>query len=67
MKATKPSSVLLEEKLRDDIEESKFIGRGLASIARAEASGRWISAEDVIAKLEAKVAAARERRDKQSS
>lgn len=42
--------------------QSEFVRRGLAAIARSEAAGDWVAAEDVIAKLEAKVAAARQRR-----
>jgi hypothetical protein len=40
--------------------QSEFVRRGLAAIARSEADGDWIAADTVIAKLEAKVAAARE-------
>lgn len=42
-------------------DQSEFVRRGLAAITRSEADGDWIPAETVIAKLEAKVAAARER------
>lgn len=37
----------------------EFIQKGVRAIARSEADGDWIAAEMVIAKLEAKVAAAR--------
>ena len=67
MKATKLPSVLVEQELRDDVAQSEFVRRGLDSIARSEAAGNWIAAENVIAKLEAKVAAARERHDKHGS
>ena len=57
---------LVEAAVRAEVvrrkEQSEFVRRGLAAIARSEAAGDWIAAEDVIAKLEAKVAAARQRR-----
>jgi len=56
---------LVENAVRTEVtrrrEQSEFVRRGLAAIARSEADGDWIPAEVVIAKLEAKVAAARER------
>ena len=67
MKFKSFSSVRIRQELRDNVEQSEFIRRGLASIARSEAVNDWIPAEDVIAKLEAKVAAARERRDRHSA
>jgi hypothetical protein len=48
-------------------EQSEFVRRGLASIARSEAAGDWVHADAVIANLEAKVTAARERRAKHAS
>jgi len=42
-------------------EQSEFVRRGLASIARSEADGDWIPADTVLSKLEAKVAATNER------
>lgn len=42
-------------------EQTEFARRGMQSIARSEAAGDWIPADAVIAKLEAKVAAARQR------
>lgn len=63
MKSRRLPSVQIKQELSDNVEQSEFIRRGLASIDRSEAASDWISAEDVIAKLEAKVAAARERRD----
>lgn len=57
---------LVEAAVRAEVtrrkDQSEFVRRGLAAIARSEAAGDWIAAEDVIAKLEAKVAAARQRR-----
>ena len=67
MKFKKFSSVRIRLELRDNVEQSEFILRGLASIARSEAANDWITAEDVIAKLEAKVVAARERRDRHNA
>ena len=56
---------LVEAAVRAEVtrrkEQSEFMRRGLVAIARSEAAGDWIAAEDVIAKLEAKVAAARQR------
>ena len=61
-------AALVEHAVRTEVsrrrEQSEFVRRGLASIARSEAAGDWIPAESVIAKLEAKVAAARERQKK---
>jgi hypothetical protein len=58
-------AALVENAVRTEVtrrrEQSEFVQRGLAAIARSEADGDWIPAETVIAKLEAKVAAARER------
>lgn len=56
---------LVENAVRTEVtrrrDQSEFVRRGLAAIARSEANGDWIPAEAVISKLEAKVAAARER------
>jgi len=43
---------------------TEFVRRGLAAIARSEAAGDWVPAEAVIDKLEAQVAAARDRQKK---
>ena len=51
------NSIRTEEPRLED--HSKFARRGLAAIARSEADGDWIPAEKIIAKLEAKLAAAR--------
>mgnify|MGYP006898395587 FL=1 len=54
---------LVESAVRTEVsrrrDQTEFVRRGLASIARSEADGDWIPAETVLAKLEAKVAAAR--------
>ena len=59
---------LVENAVRTEVsrrrDQSEFVRRGLAAIARSEAAGDWIPAETVIAKLEAKVTAARERQKK---
>lgn len=56
---------LVESAVRTEVtrrrDQAEFVRRGLAAIARSEADGDWIAAEVVIAKLEAKVAAARAR------
>ena len=61
-------AALVENAVRTEVtrrrDQSEFVRRGLAAIARSEADGDWIPAETVIAKLEAKVAAARERQKK---
>lgn len=58
-------AALVENAVRIEVsrrrEQSEFVRRGLAAIARSEAAGDWVAAETVIAKLEAKVAVARER------
>jgi len=53
------SSVPTTRGLCDNIERSGFVRRGLAAIARSELANDWIPAEDVVRRLEAKVAAAR--------
>ena len=62
-------AALVENAVRIEVsrrrEQLEFVRRGLAAIARSEAAGDWIPAETVIAKLEAKVAAARERQKNQ--
>ncbi|MDD3935262.1 YlcI/YnfO family protein [Rhodoferax sp.] len=59
---------LVENAVRTEVtrrrDQSEFVRRGLAAIARSEADGDWIPAEVVLAKLEAKVVAARERQRK---
>jgi Arc/MetJ-type ribon-helix-helix transcriptional regulator len=61
-------AAMVETAVRTEVarrrDQSEFVRRGLASIARSEAAGDWIPAETVIAKLQAKVAAARERQKK---
>jgi Arc/MetJ-type ribon-helix-helix transcriptional regulator len=58
-------AALVENAVRAEVsrrrDQSEFVRRGLAAIARSEADRDWVPAETVIAKLEAKVAAARER------
>ena len=60
---------LVENAVRTEVarrrDQSEFVRRGMAAIARSEAAGDWIPANTVIAKLEAKVAAARERQREQ--
>jgi len=58
-------AVRIEVTRRQD--QSEFVRRGLASIARSEAAQDWGSAEGVIRKLETKVAAAHERQKKSSA
>jgi len=43
-------------------DQTAFICRGKAAIARSMAAGHWIPADEVLAKLEAKVETARLRR-----
>jgi len=56
---------LVESAVRTEVsrrrDQTEFVRRGLASIARSEEYGDWIPAETVLANLEAKVAAARKR------
>ena len=58
-------AALVENAVRTEVsrrrEQSEFVRRGLASIARSEAAGDWVPAETVIARLQAKLAAATER------
>jgi len=55
-----------DERVGNDVppggEQSEFVRRGLSAIARSEAARDWIPADQVSAKLEAKIAAAQERR-----
>ncbi len=61
-------AALVETAVRTEVTrrrlQSEFVRRGLAAIARSEADGDWIPVESVLAKLDAKVAAARERQKK---
>lgn len=56
---------LVESAVRTEVsrrrDQTEFVRRGLASIARSEADGDWIPVDTVLSKLEAKVAAARKR------
>lgn len=56
---------LVESAVRTEVsrrrDQTEFVRRGLASIVRSEADGELIPADTVLAKLEAKVAAARKR------
>ena len=58
-------AALVENAVRTEVarrrNQSEYIRRGLAAIANSEAAGDWIPAETVIAQLEGKLAAARER------
>lgn len=60
-------AALVEGAVRPDVnrrrDQSKFARRGVAAIARSEAAGDSIPAETVIAKPNAKVAAAIERQN----
>jgi len=63
-------AALVEKAVRTEVtrrqDQTEFVRRGLAAIARSEAAGDWIPADAVLAKLEAKVAAARERQKQPS-
>ncbi len=56
-------SAFVEESVRESIErrtaQEDFIARGLASAEAARKSGKYISAEDVVAKLEQTLGATR--------
>jgi hypothetical protein len=57
-------AALVEKAVRSEVArrqgQAEFLRRGLAAITRSEAVGDWIPADAVLAKLEAKLAAARE-------
>lgn len=59
-------AALVERAVRDEVrrrrEQAEFLQRGLAAIGRTQADGDGIPAETVIAKLEAKLVAARRRK-----
>ncbi|MCD0416536.1 MULTISPECIES: YlcI/YnfO family protein [Rubrivivax] len=59
---------LVEQAVRTEVarrrDQAEFVRRGLAAVARSEADGDWVPAETVIAKLEARLSKARERRQK---
>lgn len=58
-------AALVEKAVRTDVarrrDHAEFVRRGMESIARSEAAGDWVPADEVLAKLDAKVAAARAR------
>lgn len=57
-------AALVEKAVRSEVarrqDQAEFLRRGLAAITRSEAAGDWIPADAVLAKLEGKLAAARE-------
>jgi len=59
---------LVEQAVRTEVarrrDQAEFVRRGLAAVACSEADGDWVPAETVIAKLEARLSEARERRQK---
>lgn len=52
----------LEQRVAQRRDQQAFLARGLASGARARATGRYVDARTVLAKLERRVADARKRR-----
>jgi hypothetical protein len=52
----------VREGVRRRIAQAEFVKRGLASLAGARESGRYVSAEAAIESLEARLAAARSRK-----
>lgn len=68
LEAGETMAALVENAVRTEVsrrrDQSEFVRRGLAAITRSEVAGDWVPAETVIAKFEAKVAAARERQNK---
>lgn len=42
--------------------QAEFVSRGLSAITRSEAAGDWVPVDAVLAKLEAKLSAARQQR-----
>jgi predicted transcriptional regulator len=59
-------AALVEKAVRTEVarrrEQQEFVRRGLASITSSRAAGDWIPAETVLAKLDAKLAAAQARK-----
>lgn len=59
---------LVEQAVRTEVarrrDQAEFVRRGLAAVARSEADGDWVPADTVLDKLEARLAAARERQGK---
>ncbi|MBK1612034.1 hypothetical protein CKO44_00925 [Rubrivivax gelatinosus] len=59
---------LVEQAVRTEVarrrDQAEFVRRGLAAVARSEADGDWVPADTVLEKLEARLAAARERQSK---
>ena len=56
-------SAFVESAVRSSVaqrqSQAQFVARGLASAAAAKESGRYVTAEDVVAKLEKRLAVAR--------
>lgn len=65
LEAGETMAALVEKAVRGEVarrrEQASFVKRGLAAIARSEAAGDWTPADVVLAKLDAKLAAARKR------
>jgi hypothetical protein len=61
-------AALVEQAVRTEVarrrDQAEFVRRGLAAVARSEADGDWVPADTVLEKLEARLAAARERQSK---
>jgi predicted transcriptional regulator len=49
----------VRETVRRRIEQAEFVARGLASLDAAKQNGRFVKADDVLAKLQARLDAAR--------
>lgn len=49
----------VRETVRRRVEQAEFVARGLASLVNAKRTGRFIAAEDVVAKLEKRLDQAR--------
>lgn len=49
----------VRDAVRRRIEQSEFVARGMASLIAAEQSGRYVAADDVVAKLQKRLDKAR--------
>jgi hypothetical protein len=61
MKSTIIPSVRVAPELREQIDQTEFVARGVRSLAQARASGHCVEADDAIARLRTRLASARAR------
>jgi predicted transcriptional regulator len=57
----------VRDTVRRRVEQAEFVARGIASLEAAKRSGRYVSADEVVAKLQARLDKARGNRRRKTS